>query len=86
VAIRRGEVGRHREWMLRAYALAAGISIVRLVDAALDLAFAPFGMSPATMFVISIWLGWIITGGAAEFWIARTRPSARARIDIVGAV
>jgi hypothetical protein len=31
-------------------------------------------VSPAGVFLVSIWLGWLVTLGAAELWIRRTRP------------
>lgn len=74
VAVRRRDLARHREWMIRAFAIALGISTVRLIGAVLDLALAPAGVAPAIVFVLSVWLGWLITLTAAEVWIRRTRP------------
>jgi hypothetical protein len=73
VSIRRGRVGRHREWMIRAFALASAISTVRIVAAIMDIALTPAGFRPQQIFVISIWTGWILTVGVAELWITRTR-------------
>jgi uncharacterized membrane protein len=73
LAIRRGQVGRHREWMLRAFALSSGIASARLVGAVLDPILAPLRISTVTGLVITIWLGWALTVGAAEWWIVRTR-------------
>jgi hypothetical protein len=73
VAIRRGEVARHREWMIRAFATAIGISTVRIVGGVLDVALTPAGVGPQAAFLISIWIGWIVTVSAAEIWIVRTR-------------
>lgn len=69
LAIRRGQVARHREWMLRAFAVAIGISTVRVVGAVLDVALTPAGLRADQVFVISIWTGWILTLGTAESWI-----------------
>jgi uncharacterized membrane protein len=77
VSIRRGQVARHREWMIRAFAVAIAISTVRVVAAILDLALTPAGFGPQSVFVLSIWTGWAITVGAAELWIVRTRPRAQ---------
>jgi hypothetical protein len=74
VAIRRRDLATHREWMIRAFAIALGISTVRLLGAVFDLALTPAGVSPAGVFLVSIWLGWLVTLGAAELWIRRTRP------------
>ncbi len=73
VSIRRGRVNRHREWMIRAFALAIAISTVRVIAAVLDIALTPAGFRPQQIFVVSIWTGWVLTVGAAELWITRTR-------------
>ncbi len=75
-AIRRHQVARHREWMIRAFAVAIGISTVRVVAAVLDIALTPAGLRPLDLFVFSLWTGWAITLGAAEVWIRHTRPHA----------
>ena len=76
VAIRTGQVALHREWMIRAFAIAIGISTVRVAGAVFDLALTPLGVNPRDVFVMSVWTGWITTLGAAELWIAYTRPRA----------
>jgi uncharacterized membrane protein len=76
IAIRRRQVARHREWMIRAFALAIAISTVRVVEGLLDLVLAPTGIPAADVFVIAIWSGWVLTLGAAELWIRYTRSSA----------
>jgi uncharacterized membrane protein len=73
VAIRGRQVARHREWMIRAFALALAISTVRIVGAVLDLTVTPAGFGPRPMFVVAIWTGWVTTLGAAEIWIRYTR-------------
>jgi uncharacterized membrane protein len=74
IAIRRGNVGAHREWMIRAFGVGIGISTVRVVAAILDVALTPAGFTPARIFVLSIWIGWTMTVITAEVWLARTRP------------
>lgn len=74
-AIRTQRVDLHREWMLRVFALAAGIASVRLVDTALILLILPF-VSSVTIFVLSLWLGWGLTLAGVEWWIVKTRRSA----------
>ena len=74
VAIRRGQVAQHREWMIRVFAIAIAISTVRVVAAIFDLALTPAGVRPPDLFVLSVWTGWVITVGAAELWIRYTRP------------
>ena len=73
VAIRQRDIGRHREWMIRMLAVAIGIETIRVVDLLL---VGALEMSARSAFAISIWLGWILTVGAAELWILNTRPSA----------
>jgi uncharacterized membrane protein len=73
VAIRRGDVARHREWMIRSFAVAVGIATVRVVGAVLDVALTPAGVGPADVFVLSLWTGWTLTLAAAEAWIRYTR-------------
>src|SRR5437762_2202909 len=72
-AIRRGDVTRHRAWMTRAFAIAVGVSVERVLFGPLDLLLTPAGFRPPAIFVISIWMAWIVTAGVAELWI-RTTP------------
>ena len=72
-AIRHGDVTKHREWMLRTFAICVGISTARLVAMALDVAAAP--LSPRDGFIVSIWSGWILTLTVAELWIRSTRDA-----------
>ena len=74
IAIRRHEVARHREWMIRAFALALAISTVRRLMGVLDYALTPAGFTPRQNFVLAVWASWIISLGAAELWIRHTRP------------
>jgi uncharacterized membrane protein len=77
-AIRRGDVARHREWMIRAFAVVVGIATIRVVGMVLDVLLTPTGVGPADVFVLSLWTGWILTLTAAEVWIRYTR-GARGR-------
>lgn len=74
IAIRRRQAARHREWMIRVLALVLAISTVRVIMGVLDYALTPAGYSPRWIFVISVWMAWITTLAAAEFWIRHTRP------------
>ena len=71
VAIRRREIATHREWMIRVFAIALGVSVVRLVGLALVLIG---GVRPAVWFAHSVWIGFLLTLAAAELWIRGTRP------------
>lgn len=78
VAIRRQQVTRHREWMIRAFAIAIGISTVRVVSAVFDMALTPLGLRPQDLFALSLWTGWAISLATGEFWIRYTRSYNRA--------
>jgi len=54
--------------------VAIGISTVRVVGAAVDIALTPAGFGPRALFVLSVWTGWALSVGAGELWIAYTRP------------
>ncbi|HEU5251388.1 MAG TPA: DUF2306 domain-containing protein [Thermoanaerobaculia bacterium] len=81
VAIRQRQVAVHREWMIRAFAIAIGIATVRVVAAVLDLALTPAGVGPSKIFVLSLWIGWGATLAAAEIWIQHTRPATRSVLE-----
>ena len=73
IAIRRRDIARHREWMIRMIAMAIGIGTVRLVSVGIVLLVrATF----VTQFVLSMWIGWVLSIALAELWIRHTRPSA----------
>ena len=69
IAIRRGETEKHREWMIRVFALMLAISVIRVIAAALDLTLAPRGYPTRFVFVSSLWSGWVATAIFAEWWI-----------------
>ena len=81
VSIRTGRVERHREWMMRAFAVALGISTVRIVAVIADFILTPSGMKLTELFVLSLWLGWGITLALAETWIVRTRRMVNAELQ-----
>jgi uncharacterized membrane protein len=74
VAVRRGQVALHREWMIRAFAVMIAISTVRVFGLVLDFLFTPAAIPPADGFVVSLWMGWAVTLAVAEMWIRSTRP------------
>lgn len=76
VAIRAKQVSVHREWMLRAFAIGIGISVVRLAAGALDLWLTPLGWATTSVFALSLWVGWGLSLGVTEFWIRHTRAAA----------
>jgi uncharacterized membrane protein len=72
-AIRRRDVTSHREWMLRAFGVMVAVPGTRLMGAALDVAFAPTGMSSASLFAVDLWVTWTLVLGVTEWWIRHTR-------------
>jgi len=82
VAIRHGRVAEHREWMLRAFAIALAIATVRVAGAIFDIVLTPLGLNPRAQFVLSVWAGWVITLGIAELWIRHTRVSVRPELTL----
>ena len=71
LAIRRRRVAEHREWIIRTFAGALGISTVRLVAVPL----AMFVDDMRVALVLSFMTGWALTLLAAEWWIRMTRPA-----------
>jgi uncharacterized membrane protein len=71
--IRRGRIARHREWMIRAFAVALGIATTRPIVGAF---FAAGRLAPREFFGIAFWLGFTITLLGAEAWIHYTEQAA----------
>lgn len=68
--IRRKEVQRHREWMIRAYGVGLGVATTRPI---VGMFFAFRRLTPHEFFGIAFWLGFTITFLAAEAWVDYTR-------------
>ncbi len=68
--IRRKDVTRHREWMIRAYAVALGVATTRPI---VGIFFAFRRLTPHEFFGIAFWLGFTITVLVGELWIDYTR-------------
>lgn len=68
--IRRKEVARHREWMIRAFGAALGVATTRPI---VGIFFAFRRLTPHEFFGIAFWLGFTITFLAAEAWVDYTR-------------
>lgn len=67
--IRRKEVRLHREWMIRAFALAMGVATIRVFL----VLFTGLGFSMEEVFGTTFWLGFGVNLLVAEVWINRTR-------------
>ena len=68
-AIRRGDITRHRAWMLRFLAVAYGIAVMRVISFPV---IALFPISPRVLGPPTFWAGWFISIMLAEWWIRRT--------------
>ena len=84
VAIRRRQIARHREWMIRVFAFATAIATIRIAFAAIDVALTQSGMPPPDQFMFSVWTGWLVTLAAAEAWIRDTRRRVSAANNVEG--
>jgi uncharacterized membrane protein len=71
--IRRKEVARHREWMIRAYAVGLGVATTRPI---VGMFFAFRRLTPHEFFGIAFWLGFTTTFLVGEWWIDYTRQHA----------
>jgi len=81
VAIRRGDVGAHRAWMTRAYALALGAGTQVVTQ---GVAGPLFGTSTLTT-DLALGAGWVINLAAAELVLHRyARPRAASALTVVG--
>jgi len=68
--IRRKEVARHREWIIRAYGVGLGVATTRPI---VGMFFAFRRLTPHEFFGIAFWMGFTTTLLAAEAWLDYTR-------------
>src|ERR1700733_8446991 len=76
--IRRKEVARHREWMIRAFGVGLGVATTRPI---VGMFFAFRRLTPHEFFGIAFWLGFTTTSLAAEAWVDYTRHHAPTSVD-----
>lgn len=77
LAIRRGDVTRHRRWMIRAFAIGLAVGTIRVWIGA----FQAFGlMDLPDSFGVAFWLSFVLHALAAEAYLSR-RPSARGAVE-----
>ncbi len=74
--IRKKNVVRHREWMIRMYAIGLGVATTRPIVGAF---FAFRKLTPHEFFGIAFWLGFTITFMMGELWIDYTRAQSSSR-------
>jgi len=64
--IRRRQIAKHRQWMIRVFAVALGVATIRAV---IGIGQGFFGYNLEQIFPFAFWSGFIINTIAAELWI-----------------
>ena len=67
--IRRGNVARHREWMIRAFAVGLAVATIRPIVGLFFATSRLTHLTPHEFFGTAFWLGFTIQFMFAEFWI-----------------
>jgi uncharacterized membrane protein len=70
-AVRRGDIARHREWMIRFFAVGVGIVVIRLVQPLIIFLHSPVPLRE--LVGLTFWAGWLVAVTIAELWIRATR-------------
>lgn len=73
LAIRRGKVALHREWMIRAFAIGLAVAFVRPIVGIFFATSRLTHLTPHDFFGAAFWLGFSVQTLAAEVWINYTR-------------
>jgi hypothetical protein len=79
--IRRGDVMRHREWILRVIAIVLGIATTRPVVAVFFATSPLTQLSPSQFFGAAFWIGFTSTALAGEWYVRSTRHDRQIRSD-----
>jgi uncharacterized membrane protein len=74
--IRRGKVARHREWMIRAFAIGLAVTTVRPIVGVFFATSKLTHLTPHDFFGIAFWLGFTMSLIVGEAWINYMRPSS----------
>lgn len=74
--VRRGEVGAHREWMIRGFAVGLGVATIRPVA---GVGMAVTGLALADVLGGAFWIAFSLHLLAAEAWIRGTRETGGPR-------
>jgi uncharacterized membrane protein len=86
IHIRRREIARHREWMIRAFAIGLAVAAIRPIVGAF-FATSPFThLTPRQFFGTAFWIGFTLALIAAEAWINYTRPAVAEAINSRGQI
>ena len=79
LAIRKGKVAQHREWMIRAFAIGLAVATIRPIVGAFFATSRLTHLTPHDFFGTAFWLGFTLHLVAAEVWINYTRPLVNVR-------
>lgn len=81
MAIRRGRPALHRQWMIRMFGTALGISVIRVLQlAALALTDLAWDVLSPRGFGISLWIGWVLTLAFVELYLRAERLRSAASV------
>lgn len=75
IHVRRRQVARHREWMIRAFAIGLAIATIRPIMGVFFATSRFTHLTPHDFFGTAFWLGFTLHLIAAEAWIHYTAPS-----------
>jgi uncharacterized membrane protein len=79
LAIRRGKIALHREWMIRAFSIGLAVATIRPIVGAFFATRRLTHLTPHDFFGAAFWLGFTMHLIAAEIWINYTRPAIAVR-------
>jgi hypothetical protein len=69
ILLRRGDVGRYREWLVRAIAVLLGIATTRPVMGIFFATQRLTHLQPSQFFGMAFWIGFTLTWAAGEIWL-----------------
>jgi uncharacterized membrane protein len=75
----RREIARHREWMIRGFAIGLAVATIRPIIGLFFATSRLSGLTPDSFFGIAFWIGFVVHLIVAEVWIQQTRPQASQR-------
>jgi hypothetical protein len=74
--ILRRDIPRHREWMIRAFAIGLAVATIRPIAGLFFATSRLTGLTPQEFFGIAFWVGFVFHLIASEIWIHWTRSQA----------
>jgi hypothetical protein len=81
----RREIARHREWMIRAFAIGLAVATIRPIIGMFFATSRLSGLMPNQFFGLAFWIGFVTHVVAAELWILWTRPMNERRHSVAEA-